>query len=132
MERYFKHNDVAVLLVFTALMGLLTLPFSAASLALIVLSGILYMGATLFYLHALQSDEASVVAPFFQTVPLFGYVLAYFVLGERLSRLQVTGGLLIVAGTLIVSLRFGSTRTSSSCALFCSCCAADWRRRFPA
>jgi drug/metabolite transporter (DMT)-like permease len=29
------------------------------------------------------------------------------VLGERLSRLQVTGGLLIVAGTLIVSLRFG-------------------------
>lgn len=88
-----------MLLVFTALMGLLTLPFiayygrtvfepSAASLALIVLSGILYMGATLFYLHALQSDEASVVAPFFQTVPLFGYVLAYFVLGERLSRLR--------------------------------------------
>ena len=56
VERYFKHNDVAVLLVFTALMGLLTLPFiayyertvfepSAASIALIVLSGILYMGA---------------------------------------------------------------------------------------
>jgi drug/metabolite transporter (DMT)-like permease len=55
----------------------------------------------------LQSDEASVVAPFFQTVPLFGYGLAYFVLGERLSNLQVTGGVLIVAGTLIVSLRFG-------------------------
>ena len=56
-----------------------------ASIALIVLSGVLYMGAMLFYLRALQSDEASVVAPFFQTVPLFGYVLAYFVLGERLS-----------------------------------------------
>src|SRR5580704_7120312 len=118
VERYFKHNDVAVLLLFTALIGLLTLPFiayyeptvfapSATSIALIVLSGVLYMGATLFYLHALQSDEASVVAPFFQTVPLFGYGLAYFVLGERLSHLQVTGGLLIVAGTLIVSLRFG-------------------------
>jgi drug/metabolite transporter (DMT)-like permease len=83
VERYFKHSDVAVLLVFTALIGLLTLPFiayyertvfepSAVSIALIVLSGVLYMGATLFYLHALQSDEASVVAPFFQTVPLFG------------------------------------------------------------
>ena len=57
------------------------------------------------------------VAPFFQTVPLFGYPLAYFVLGERLSRLQVTGGLLIVAGTLIVSLRFG--RIGSSCVLCC-------------
>jgi drug/metabolite transporter (DMT)-like permease len=65
------------------------------------------MGAMLFYLHALQSDEASVVAPFFQAVPLFGYVLAYFVLGERLSILQITGGALIVAGTLTVSLRFG-------------------------
>jgi len=118
VERYFKHSDVAVLLLFTALVGLLTLPLiayfeptifapSGVSIALIVLSGVLYMGATLFYLHALQSEEASVVAPFFQTVPLFGYVLAYFVLGERLSKVQVTGGILIVVGTLIVSVRFG-------------------------
>jgi drug/metabolite transporter (DMT)-like permease len=118
VERYFKHNDVAVLLLFTAFIGLLTLPFiayfeptvfepSAASIALIVVSGVLYMGAMLFYLHALQSDEASVVAPFFQAVPLFGYVLAYFILGERLSTWQITGGALIVAGTLIVSLHFG-------------------------
>jgi uncharacterized membrane protein len=118
VERYFKHSDVAVLLLFTALVGLLTLPLiayfertifapSGVSIALIVLSGVLYMGATLLYLHALQSEEASVVAPFFQTVPLFGYVLAYFVLGERLSKVQVTGGILIVVGTLIVSVRFG-------------------------
>jgi drug/metabolite transporter (DMT)-like permease len=118
VERYFKHSDVAVLLLFTAFMGLLALPFIAyyertvfepgpVSIALIILSGILYMGATLFYLHALQSEEASVVAPFFQAVPLFGYVLAYFVLGERLSILQATGGVLIVAGAAIVSLRFG-------------------------
>jgi drug/metabolite transporter (DMT)-like permease len=118
VERYFKHSDVAVLLLFTALVGLLTLPFiayfeptifapSGISIALIVLSGVLYMGATLFYLHALQSEEASVVAPFFQTVPLFGYALAYVVLGERLSAVQVTGGVLIVVGTLIVSVRLG-------------------------
>ena len=118
VERYFKHSDVAVLLIFTALIGLLTLPFiaifehtifdpRAASIALIVLSGVLYMGAMLFYLHALQSDEASVAAPFFQTVPLFGYVLAHFVLGERLSSVQVTGGVLIVVGALIVSVRVG-------------------------
>ena len=40
------------------------------------------MGAMLFYLRAMQSEEASVVSPFFQAAPLFGYVLAYFVLGE--------------------------------------------------
>jgi drug/metabolite transporter (DMT)-like permease len=118
VEQYFKHSDVAVLLVFTAFVGLLTLPFiafyepaiaspGAGSIALIVLSGVLYMGAMLFYLRALQSEEASVVAPFFQAVPLFGYVLAYFVLGETLSIRQMAGGALIVVGTLIVSVRFG-------------------------
>jgi len=38
------------------------------------------------------------VAPLFQTVPLFGYVLAYVLLSATASRAsQVTGGLLIVA-----------------------------------
>jgi uncharacterized membrane protein len=118
VEKYFKQSDVAVLLLFTAFIGVLTLPViafcepaaivspGAGSIALIVFSGILYMGAMLFYLRALQSEEASVVAPFFQAVPLFGYALAYFVLGERLSILQMAGGALIIAGTLIVSVRF--------------------------
>ena len=118
VERFFKHTDVALLLLFTAFIGVLTLPFIAyfepefasvapRSIALIVISGILYMGAMLFYLRALQSEEASVVAPFFQAVPLFGYVLAYFVLGETLSLRQMAGGALIVVGTLFVSVRLG-------------------------
>ena len=116
VERFFKKSDVAVMLVFTAFVGVLLLPFiwyfgpkvtapDALSIAVIVLAGILYMGAMLFYLEALQSEEASVVAPFFQASPLFGYGLAYVVLGETLSGRQMAGGLLIVAGALLVSLR---------------------------
>jgi uncharacterized membrane protein len=116
VERFFKQSDVAVLLVFTALVGVLLLPFiwlhepsvtspGPGSIALIILAGILYMGALLLYLQALQSEEASVVAPYFQAGPLFGYVLAYFVLGETLTGRQMAGGLLIVTGALIVSLR---------------------------
>jgi len=119
VERFFKHSDVAVLLIFTAFIGVVTLPFIAyfvpafasprpGSLALIMLSGILYMGAMLFYLRALQWEEASVVAPFFQAVPLFGYGLAYLFLGETLSPRQIAGGALIVVGTLFVSIRIGS------------------------
>jgi drug/metabolite transporter (DMT)-like permease len=48
-----------------------------------------------------------VVAPFFQSAPLFGYVLAYLVLGETLSAQQMAGGVMIIFGTLIVSIRFG-------------------------
>ena len=63
----------------------------------------------LLYLQALQSEEASVVAPFFQAGPLFGYVLAYFVLGETLSPRQMAGGVMIILGALIVSIRFGQS-----------------------
>jgi uncharacterized membrane protein len=117
VERFFKQSDVAVLLIFTAFAGVLLLPFiwlfgppvtgtSAGNIALILCSGILYMGAMLLYLQALQGEEASVVAPYFQAGPLFGYVLAYLVLGETLSARQMAGGLLIIIGALTVSVRF--------------------------
>jgi uncharacterized membrane protein len=120
VERFFKESDVAVLLLFTAFIGVLLLPFiwfyepsvtspSLGSIALMTLSGILYLSAMLLYLQALQTEEASVVAPFFQAGPLFGYVLAYFVLGETLSLRQMAGGAMIIIGALIVSVRFGQS-----------------------
>jgi drug/metabolite transporter (DMT)-like permease len=65
VERFFKHSDVAMLLLFTAFAGVLLLPFiwlfepsvtnaGARDIALILISGILYMGAMLLYLRALQ------------------------------------------------------------------------------
>jgi len=120
VERFFKASDVAIMVLFTALVVVLALPIiwyfeptvlnpSFGSIALIVLAGILYMTGMLFYLRALQSEEASVVAPFFQTGPLFGYVLAYLVLGETLSPRQMLGGVLIIVGALFVSIRLGQS-----------------------
>jgi uncharacterized membrane protein len=122
VERYFKHSSVAVLLVFTSLIGLLLLPFiliyqpgvtalSLPSILVIAFSGILYMTAMYFYLRALQTEEASVVAPFFQAAPLFGYGLGYIVLGETLSPTQLLGGILIIGGTLFLSVRSGVQKT---------------------
>jgi drug/metabolite transporter (DMT)-like permease len=115
VERYFKHAGVAVLLVFTALIGLVMLPFIAvfdsAALApgwvpalAVAFSGLLYMTAMYFYLRALQGDEASVVAPFFQAAPLFGYVLGLVFLDETLTGKQLLGGGLIVAGGALLSV----------------------------
>jgi uncharacterized membrane protein len=122
IERFFKQTSVAVLLVFTALMGVLVLPviwwFRSGVLSLPALdalvvgfSGILLMGALWFYLQALQSEEASVVAPLFQAAPLFGYLLGYFVLGETLSAVQTIGGLLIIGGALLLSIQPSSRRS---------------------
>ncbi len=120
VERFFKASDVAIMVLFTALVVVLALPIiwyfeptvlnpGFGSIALIALAGILYMTGMLFYLRALQNEEASVVAPFFQTGPLFGYVLAYLVLGETLSPRQMLGGALIIVGALFVSICFGQS-----------------------
>jgi drug/metabolite transporter (DMT)-like permease len=139
VERYFKNTSVAVLLVFTALMGLVLLPFiwiyepgvaqiSFWSALIIIASGLLYMGAIFFYLEALQSEEASTVAPFFQASPLFAYGLGYAVLGERLSAMQLGGGGLIVAGAVLLSIRSGGARTFKTrlvvLMLTCALCVA--------
>ena len=96
VERYFKDADVIVLLVFTALMGVVLMPVIAwfepgvfqrdlTSIVLMLLSGLFYMIGITFYLRALQGHDASMVAPFFQWSPMFGYVLAYLVLGETFT-----------------------------------------------
>jgi drug/metabolite transporter (DMT)-like permease len=121
VERYFKDADVIVLLIFTALMGMVLMPIIAwwepgvfhrdmTSIVLMMLSGLFYMTGITFYLRALQGHEASMVAPFFQSSPMFGYVLAYLVLGETLSGMQLLGGALIVFGVLSVSIGSGPQR----------------------
>ncbi len=115
VERYFKNSDTAVLMVFTALIGLIMLPFIEVydhaalalpplSIAVMMASGVLYMGAMLFYLRAIASAEASVVAPLFQTSTLFTFALGYLILGETLSRANALGAVLIVLGALLLSL----------------------------
>ncbi len=119
VEKYFKYSGVAVLLIFTAGIVLAALPFiwffgpdvmglGPRSATLTALAGVLYMSGLLFYLWALQFEEASVVAPFYQATPLFGYGLGYFVLGETLSNTQLAGGAFVIGGTLLVSLNTGA------------------------
>ena len=119
LEKYFRNASPAVLLVFTALIGLVMLPFIAlfqhqvltpgfGAAAAVICSGALYMLGMYFYLKALQGEEASVVAPFFQASPLFAYVLALLFLDETLTLRQLAGGGLIVLGGALVSFEFGA------------------------
>ena len=115
VERYFKGSDTAVLMVFTACIGVVMLPFiwffqptavmlPLSSILVMMVSGILYMGAMLFYLRALQSADAGVVAPLFQMSTLFTFALGYLILGETLTRNNALGVGLIIIGALSLSL----------------------------
>jgi len=119
LGKYFKHGSVAVSMVFTAIIGLLMLPFIAAfvpgifsldptEIAIMIVSGLLYMGGLLFYLFALQGEEASVVAMLTPVGPILAYGLAFLFLGEKLTGMQALGGLLVVGGAFLASLRLGS------------------------
>lgn len=115
VEKYFKNSNTAVLMVFTAIVGVIALPLiwlfqpSVLNLpfgtsAIVALSGAMYMGAMLFYLRAMQSEEASVVAPLFQFATVFTLVLAWLFLRELLSWSQLGGVVLILAGVVAVSV----------------------------
>jgi drug/metabolite transporter (DMT)-like permease len=123
VDKYFRASDTAVLMVFTALLGVLALPviwllqpkvlaLPWTATAVMTVSGILYMGAMLFYLRAIQSEEASVVAPLFQANTLFTFALGLVILHEIPRWPQLLGAGLVVAGALGLSLdkklHFGS------------------------
>lgn len=118
VDRYFRDSDTAVLMVFTALIGAALLPFialfapqalsqDAASAAVMAASGFLYMGAMLFYLRAIQTEEASVVAPLFQASTIFTLLLAYLLLGEIPGWRRIAGMALIVAAAVSLTLHPG-------------------------
>lgn len=122
VDKYFRHSDTAVLMLFTAFMGAAALPViwafdpdvlqpGAKAIAVMTGSGVLYMGAMLFYLRAIQTEEASVVAPLFQANTFFTFLLGWLLLHETLHWRGLAGMMLVVAGALGLALdrnfRFG-------------------------
>jgi drug/metabolite transporter (DMT)-like permease len=115
VDKYFRHSDTAVLMVFTAFLGIFALPviwlleprvlaLPWAATGVMTVSGILYMGAMLFYLRAIQSEEASVVAPLFQANILFTFALGLIFLHEMPRGSALAGAALIVIGAIGLSL----------------------------
>lgn len=113
LEKYFK-GEVGALFLFSALLSGLALPFlllfdpsvlniSLGNMFILVIVAISHLLVVWFYLIALKHDEASIVIVFYQLVPVFAYVLGYFILGETLTKLQLIAMALVILGTTIIS-----------------------------
>jgi drug/metabolite transporter (DMT)-like permease len=74
-----------------------------ASGFVLVLSGILSMCAVIFYLYALEKDDVTNVVVWWQLVPVAVYLIGFVMLKEQLLPEAILGGLLIVAGVIIVN-----------------------------
>jgi drug/metabolite transporter (DMT)-like permease len=119
ISSYFKGVSVGSLVIFSSIFALIILPiiylvspdvFSISFLIILalIINGALGLGYVIFYLYALFDEEASIVAPFFQLIPVFGFILGYLFLGEILTSKQAIAALAIVIGAFILSLDINS------------------------
>lgn len=72
---------------------------------LIILNGALLTASYIPYLYALADDETSVVAPLFQLITFFIYILGVIFLNETLTGIQLFAGLLIIGGAVLMTFR---------------------------
>ena len=100
----------SVVLIFSwAIVSVTSRPDAVKSLtsrtwAFLVLSGLATGLSWLCYFRALQLGEASRVAPVDKLSVAFVILFAALFLGERLTLVRSAGGLLIVAGAIILAL----------------------------
>ena len=61
------------------------------------------VACNILFFYLLRVIQPSIVSFFFSLTPLLGAICAYFYLGERLSRLERLGGILSVAGVILIT-----------------------------
>jgi drug/metabolite transporter (DMT)-like permease len=121
LSKYLKDKSIGAIVVFSSLFSSVGMPIvlliqpdvyevSFVQGSALVATGMLSVFAAVCYLYALDSDEASFVTPFYQTVPIFAFVLGYFILGEAITLAQGSGSSVIIVGALALSLEFGRRR----------------------
>lgn len=114
ISKYFTGKGVGSLVIFTGLSGFCisilififkfsTIKISPIPAAIIAGNGALLVASYIPYLYALEKEEASVVSPLYQLIPVFGYFLGLVFLKEQLTFTQIIGSLLIIFGAMSIS-----------------------------
>ncbi len=109
-------SNIGALMIFSSLQcGILILPIlylinhdvfsvSLQNIIFLMIIGVLSIFAILPYMYALDEEEASIVIPLFQLIPIWGYFFSFFLLGETLNWVQTVGCLLIIFGSIVITI----------------------------
>ena len=115
LSKYVKGGTVGALILFSSLFAVFALPIiyfinpgviggiTFMQGVILMVNGAFLTIGIILYLYAIDSDEASYVAPFMQFYPVFGFILGFLLLKEVLSVNQIFAGVLIVVGSIILS-----------------------------
>lgn len=118
ISRYLKGGKVGSLIIFSAFFSVVAVPVviffhpdvfnvNFVQAIALALNGTLVVVSVLFYFYALRRDDASSVVPYYQTIPIFAFILSYFILGETVSVEQGIASLVIILGALVLSFETG-------------------------
>lgn len=116
-----KEASIWVLSLYSSLFSLLVIPIiyffnrevfavSFSEAALLILAGMVEIFSVFLYLNALRDEDASTVVPIFQSIPVFGFILGFLILGETLTTGQMLAGLIIILGGVLLTLEYSSER----------------------
>lgn len=70
----------------------------------VLFSGALEVLWMIPYLHATNRVGTMKAAPLFQVIPVFSFILGYFVFGEDLGSTHIAGSMVIVSGAFLLNL----------------------------
>ncbi len=112
--KYFKDTGIGGLVLFSSFIALpvifIIFLFQGSNLSLnpseifvLITAGMIYLLAIVLYLYAMESDDVLMVGPLSQFTPIITAVLAYLFLNEKLTVMQVIGGLIIMFGGLVLN-----------------------------
>lgn len=117
ISKYSHDTGIGGLAVFSSLFAIFILPIayflnhgvfliSGEEAGFLIITGVFTSLGILFYLYALDRDDASHVVPFWFLIPILGYVLGVLLLGEQLAGNKILGSILTLIGAIILSLEF--------------------------
>lgn len=92
------------------LLGLVLIPWGFSwigwwNLVIVLVAGVTFTGALLHLFKGLAVNESSRITPFIGGLsPIFVFLFSFFLLGERLGEKQLLAFVLIIFGTIFISL----------------------------
>jgi drug/metabolite transporter (DMT)-like permease len=111
----FKGSNIGALMLFSTLLSIIIIPIlyfintdifnpSILNIIILIVTGLLTGLAMIPYMYALDKDETSIVVPLFQLIPIWGFFLAFILLGETLTWIQTMGCLFIIFGSIVITI----------------------------
>ncbi len=115
MRKHFVKDDLTLtwmggllrlpLILFFLFSGSFRLPANLGDLGMIFLAGILWVFPIVLYFRALEKEETSRVVLMMQFLPVITLALAYPILGEVLTGIQLIAFVILLVGSTLASIK---------------------------